>query len=130
LRVAHFSQCVRVSRIAKDQPYALQLSAFPPDRQFGQGADQACAIVFVNDPEQPPCVDNQTLRQLFGLTDAECRVAIALCTGETLAEIAQSLGVRESTIKTHLLKVFEKTNTHRRVHLVKLLLALSSHNKV
>ena len=43
----------------------------------------------------------------------------------TRLEIAKVLGIAPSTVKTHLLRVFEKTGRHRQVDLVKLAAPLS-----
>jgi DNA-binding CsgD family transcriptional regulator len=38
-------------------------------------------------------------------------------------DIAAALGISESTVRTHLKRLFEKTSTHRQVDLVKLIAA-------
>jgi DNA-binding CsgD family transcriptional regulator len=40
--------------------------------------------------------------------------------GQTQTDIAQLLGIAPSTVKTHLLKVFQKTGTARQADLVRL----------
>jgi DNA-binding CsgD family transcriptional regulator len=35
-------------------------------------------------------------------------------------EVAPVLGISETTVKTHLQRVFEKTGTNRQAHLIKL----------
>jgi DNA-binding CsgD family transcriptional regulator len=41
-------------------------------------------------------------------------------------DIAAALGISESTVRTHLKRLFEKTSTHRQVDLVKLVAAHAS----
>ncbi|CAH1665871.1 DNA-binding transcriptional regulator, CsgD family [Hyphomicrobiales bacterium] len=69
-------------------------------------------------PDLPDCV-----RQMFSLTDAETKYAIALVRGLSLAEEAEAQGVRVSTARTHLAHIFQKTNTHQQSQLVALLSA-------
>jgi DNA-binding CsgD family transcriptional regulator len=71
-------------------------------------------------------LDFETLERLYGMTAAECRVAAAVCAGETLCAVGERLGVSENTVKTQLQNVYQKTGTHRQAQLVKVLLSLSS----
>ena len=61
------------------------------------------------------------LREAFGLTDAELRVARALSGGGTAVETARQLGIRETTIRTHLRRLYAKTGTSGLGELVALL---------
>ena len=63
------------------------------------------------------------LQALFGLTPAEARVACATLDGCGLSAVAQRLGIRVTTARTHLQHVFEKTGTTRQSKLVRLLLS-------
>ncbi len=56
---------------------------------------------------------------LYDLTPAETRVFELLADGMTQAAIAAQLGIAPSTVKTHLLKVFEKTGINRQAELVR-----------
>ncbi|CAH1656265.1 Helix-turn-helix transcriptional regulator [Hyphomicrobiales bacterium] len=60
-------------------------------------------------------------RQLFDLTDTEARFASALASGASLAEAAEAQRVRISTARTHLARIFQKTQTHQQSQLVSLL---------
>lgn len=60
-------------------------------------------------------------RQLFDLTDTEARFASALASGMSLTEAAQAQGVRISTARTHLARIFQKTDTRQQSQLVSLL---------
>lgn len=57
---------------------------------------------------------------LYGLTDAERRVFEKIADGLTVQEAATKLDVAVSTIRTHLLRVFEKTGAARQAELVAL----------
>ncbi|MFN3815140.1 helix-turn-helix transcriptional regulator [Brevundimonas sp.] len=68
-----------------------------------------------------PSTDRPALAAaLFGLTAAEQRVCDGIGRGETVVATAAALGVGESTVRTHLLRVFEKTGTGRQAELAAL----------
>lgn len=58
------------------------------------------------------------LRQAYGLTPAEARLAEALLQGLTLREAAQQLRLSYETARTRLKVVFGKTGTHRQSELL------------
>jgi DNA-binding CsgD family transcriptional regulator len=64
------------------------------------------------------------MRQLFDLTLAETRIAMALCQGDTPTDIAQRQGVSVNTVRTHLRAIFAKTGTTRQTDLLRLLSSL------
>jgi DNA-binding CsgD family transcriptional regulator/PAS domain-containing protein len=90
------------------------------------GADSAGAIVSVADPERVAVPDEGTLRSLFGLTPAEAVLTRLVAQGVTLEEAAARLGLRLETLRTRLKTIFEKTDTHRQVDLVRLVLLTAS----
>lgn len=59
------------------------------------------------------------LREVFGLTMAEARLAIALCGGKSLGEIAGEQQVAMSTLRFHLSALLAKTETRRQSELVR-----------
>jgi DNA-binding CsgD family transcriptional regulator len=56
----------------------------------------------------------------YGLTPAEATVLELVAGGLRVSEIAEVLGVRVCTVRTHLSRVFSKTDTHRQLDLVRL----------
>src|SRR5581483_1636881 len=73
-------------------------------------SDAACAA-FVIDPLRRETVGAQQLMDAYGLTKAEARLALRASSGRTMAEAGLSLGLSPNTVKTHLRRVFAKTNT-------------------
>lgn len=59
--------------------------------------------------------------ELFGLTSGEARVVAQLVSGRGLGKAAARLDIAESTVRSHLTRIMEKTGTHRQAELVKLL---------
>lgn len=64
------------------------------------------------------------LREVFGLTMAEARLAIGLCDGKSLGEIAGEQQVAMSTLRFHLSALLAKTETRRQSDLVRRLCRL------
>jgi DNA-binding CsgD family transcriptional regulator len=81
-------------------------------------------LVLIGDPRQTVLPSRETVARLFGLTEAETDLALAMAGGGALAEIAADRGVRLSTVRTQLLAVLEKTGLHRQSELVRLLTTL------
>jgi DNA-binding CsgD family transcriptional regulator/PAS domain-containing protein len=65
--------------------------------------------------------DPAVLRQLFGLTPVESRVASIISTGVSPEEAAEEIGIAFETARNHLKAVFAKTSTHRQSELANLL---------
>jgi DNA-binding CsgD family transcriptional regulator len=62
----------------------------------------------------------EAFAELYGLTAAECRVLQLVAEGHTPQEAADRLALSLATVKTHLQRVFAKTNTGRQADLVRL----------
>ena len=88
-------------------------------------APSAVAAIFVAPAVASPPAPSEALAALFDLTRAEARVFAMIAEGKTQAEIARTLGVETSTVKTHLLHIFTKTGTHRQADLVRLAASLA-----
>jgi DNA-binding CsgD family transcriptional regulator len=84
----------------------------------------AAVAMFVSSSLGAPSEAGSMIAALFDLSRAEARVFDCIASGDTVTHAAGSLGVSESTVRTHLLRIFEKTGVHRQVDLVKLASAL------
>ncbi|UZE47886.1 helix-turn-helix transcriptional regulator [Rhodopseudomonas sp. P2A-2r] len=78
------------------------------------------AAVFIQDPSDAAPPLTQAFATLYGLSAAEERVLEKIVRGQTPQEAADDLGIGFATVKTHLLKIFVKTNTGRQLELVHL----------
>lgn len=109
-----------VARAASARPLSLMI--WPTrERDADQGLDAPAAVVFLGDPDRAADVDEGRLKQLYGLTTAEARVASLLARGHRLDEIADMLGVAYETTRKHLKKVLSKIQTDRQAELVRTL---------
>lgn len=84
-------------------------------------ARQRHVIVLLIDPVYARLPDPALLRRQFDLTRAEAALAGEILRGDGLSACAARLGIKPSTARTHLRRVFEKTGTHRQAELVRLL---------
>jgi DNA-binding CsgD family transcriptional regulator/PAS domain-containing protein len=91
----------------------------------GVGGDAAAALFMRPATFDPPSIP-EALVQAFDLTPAELRVALATLKHDKVADVADTLGVAETTVKTHLSRVFAKTDTKRQADIVKLVAAFAS----
>ncbi len=87
---------------------------------------RAVAALFIADAGAPAPMPAQALALLYELTPAEVRVFELITHGHTPTEIATLLGLSASTVKTHLLRVFDKTGCRRQAELVRLAAALAA----
>ncbi len=81
--------------------------------------ERPAVLVFMRDPETPLAVER--LRELFGLTHTEARVAAALGQGQSIESIATAMGIGLATVRTHVKRILAKTATHRQAQAVALL---------
>jgi DNA-binding CsgD family transcriptional regulator len=86
----------------------------------------ACAAVFVSMTTSASPPPEAVLTTLFDLTPAEVRVVLQIAGGSSTSRSAASLGISENTLKTHLGRIFAKTNTARQADLIKLVLAIGT----
>lgn len=81
------------------------------------------AAVFLSEPFRPEQIDARRLQRLYELTPAEARLASLLAQGFRLEDLAAKLGISLNTARTHLKKIFMKTDTDRQVDLVRIILS-------
>ena len=86
----------------------------------------AVAAIFVRRASLDVPSPLETVARLYKLTGSEVRVLHAIVDTGGVPDIAAALGISESTVRTHLKRLFGKTSTHRQVDLVKLVAAHAS----
>ncbi|WGJ15218.1 hypothetical protein QEV83_02645 [Methylocapsa sp. D3K7] len=109
-----------IARRENKTSLVLLVSPLPGARFAGK--DQI-AIVFIDDAERdkctPPNID--LLRSQFQLTHAEAALASLILRGDNLHQAAAKSDVAVSTARTHLSRIFQKTDTHSQSALLRLL---------
>jgi DNA-binding CsgD family transcriptional regulator len=86
---------------------------------------RGAAAVFVASEENHPSSNLQPVAEAFGLSQAETRVLQRVILGDTLSEAALALGVSHNTVRTHLSRIFAKTQTQRQSSLIALVQRLT-----
>lgn len=81
------------------------------------------AVVIVRKAEFDTTAALAILQQFYSLTPMELRVLHAVAEIGSTPAIGRILGISESTVKTHLTSLFNKTGARRQVELIKLLAA-------
>ncbi|MDE4133038.1 alpha/beta fold hydrolase [Phaeobacter sp. QD34_3] len=99
---------------------------FPMVRQIPSDAAGACDVILTALHNTWTEAHDQTLRQMFGLTVAETRVARELLTGATLPEIASVTGRSVDTLRTQLKSIRRKTYTSNQQQLVRIMTGLEA----
>jgi len=94
-------------------------------RQLGLDRD-AVAAIFMAEADAPAAAPAELVAALFDLTSAEARVYEQISQGRSTAQAAERLGIKPSTVKTHLLRLFEKTGTSKQAELVLLATSLAA----
>lgn len=78
------------------------------------------AIVVIQDLEQCSMPPEAHLRNLFGLTSAEAKLAMHVASGEQLELVADEIGIAYQTARNQMQAIFAKTDTHRQAEIVAL----------
>lgn len=124
-KAQHFSQAVVIERPSGRTNLTLNFSAMPPVNDFAVSVHPPKAIVFICDGNASVRICHELLKSAYGLTKAEIHVAEMMLAGHTLEEMSISNNIGINTLKTHLQHIYDKTNTHNRVGLVKMLIGMS-----
>jgi DNA-binding CsgD family transcriptional regulator len=66
------------------------------------------------------------LKLLYGLTQAEARIAVALANGMTITRAAAAYSITRETAKTHLKHTFDKLGVRRQAELVRLIAGVTA----
>jgi DNA-binding CsgD family transcriptional regulator len=100
----------------------LQVQISPIRNSLIHTSQAITAVAFVNDPLRAHRSTPELLRVLFGLTPAECRVALLLGDGHAPRKIASIVGVTDNTVRSQIKSIFSKTGVRRQGELIRLLL--------
>jgi DNA-binding CsgD family transcriptional regulator len=74
--------------------------------------------------DSPP--PQAVVAKLYKLTPTEQRVLLGIVQVGGVPEVAEALGIAESTVRTHLHRLFAKTGTKRQADLVELVASYSN----
>jgi DNA-binding CsgD family transcriptional regulator len=89
-----------------------------PGLECWQGPEQKTALLKLYDQDLGLVVNERALISLYGLTRGEAALAAKLVQGKSIEEAATDLFISTHTARTHLKRIFMKTDTHRQPELV------------
>jgi DNA-binding CsgD family transcriptional regulator/PAS domain-containing protein len=116
----------KVSRPHGLPPYLLLVTPCSEWQARAFAPHVPACVVLIRDPSHRAPDAAARLRQSFGLTGQESKVAILIAEGLGLARVADEMGLRTLTVRNHLQRVFFKTGTGRQAELARLVGALAS----
>jgi DNA-binding CsgD family transcriptional regulator len=105
------------------RPLQVLATRFTWDEHEGVGAARFGRAMFIGDPRRRSGDPAGILKELFGLTPSEARLALLLVADCSVEEAAELLGITMSTARGVLKSIFTKTGTNRQASLVRLLLS-------
>jgi DNA-binding CsgD family transcriptional regulator/PAS domain-containing protein len=100
-------------------PLIVRIKALSPSSIDESGRSSAAVLVLVQ-----PIDSLDAIRHLSGyyrMTPAEARLAALILKGRSLLAAASELRISKNTARTHMKRIYLKTETHRQVDLVRLL---------
>lgn len=83
----------------------------------------ACCAVFISDLDSAQASRSRAFARSYGLTPAESRLLDSILSGLGLAQAAEQIGVSLATARTHLQRIFDKTETSRQGELIHLVMS-------
>ncbi len=87
------------------------------------GPGEPVVGLFVTDPEHRSEATAEAVAQLYRLSPAETRLAVALSKGMRIEEIAETFGISRNTVSYTMKNLFRKTETDRQADLISLFIA-------
>jgi hypothetical protein len=99
--------CMLVARDAGHLPYVVQVAPIGAEVAT---SDRPMAMVLITGLDEN-CASERELTQLYGLSPAESRLAVALARGKKLANIASEIGVQITTLRTQLSATSENSTS-------------------
>ncbi|HEY3973264.1 MAG TPA: helix-turn-helix transcriptional regulator [Candidatus Sulfotelmatobacter sp.] len=103
----------------KKARHALIVRVVPgPGLDCWPHAESRPALLKLYDQDLGLVVDERALISLYGLTKGEAVLAARLAQGKSIEEAADELFISAHTARTHLKRIFMKTDTHRQTELV------------
>lgn len=112
------------TRGASGQTFMIHVLPLRSRESRGAIALPATAALFVAPALGPISLPTESIAMLYGLTPAELRIFQLVAEGNTSTAIARQLGLNPATVKSHLLRLFQKTGRRRQADLVRLATSL------
>lgn len=125
LEQGHFLEGCRVVRTEGKRHYSIQCAAVSAASAWTAEDEAVRYVVFIIDPSVLQLPSVARLVELFGLTQAQARVAREFSIGGSYKEVARRLGISVETVRSHIKDIYPKTRVKRQADLVRLILSLA-----
>jgi DNA-binding CsgD family transcriptional regulator len=122
----HFQQGYQVLRDG-ERRYVVQCSEISASGGWQAQGVAVSYVAFIHDPAALQLPEAPLLVEMFGLTQAQARVALILAGGTSYKEAAAQLHMSEETIRSHVKEIYPKTRVNKQADLVRLILSLGQH---
>jgi PAS domain-containing protein/DNA-binding CsgD family transcriptional regulator len=109
--------------IARDFGLPSYVVRVAPVRNRSAGYDLPVAMIVVSAPKEN-LISERELADLYGLSPAESRLAVALARGKRMNQLPSELGVQITTLRTQLSSVLRKCEVERQIDLVRLIASI------
>jgi DNA-binding CsgD family transcriptional regulator len=113
---------IAVPLIARDgERYVAHVLPLSSGARRGVGINYAAhAVLFVQKAVLATRSPPEAIAKTYKLTPMEVRVLLAIVEIGGAPQVAETLGIGEGTVKTHLKRLYQKTGARRQADLVKL----------
>jgi PAS domain-containing protein/DNA-binding CsgD family transcriptional regulator len=108
-----------ISRASGRNPFQVMIIPVTPEANERLGAPSATALVCIRNPEKRAEINQELLKELYGLSPAEARLCCAIFDSGSLTKATESLGVSRNTGKSQLASVFQKVGVNSQSSLVR-----------
>ena len=119
---------IAVPLIARDgERYVAHVLPLSSGARRGVGINYAAhAVLFVQKAVLATRSPPEAIAKTYKLTPMEVRVLLAIVEIGGAPQVAETLGIGEGTVKTHLKRLYEKTGARRQADLVKIFAGYAS----
>jgi len=119
---------VAVPLVARDgERYVAHVLPLSSGARRGAGVSYAAAaVLFVQKAALATHSPPEVIAKTYRLTAMELRVLLAIVEIGGAPQVAETLGIGEGTVKTHLKRLYEKTGARRQADLVKIFAGYAS----
>lgn len=120
-RVMNLCMPLPASNPARTHLLLQRLSAQSETKKPTLPATGVIVLATLFDLARDCTIDARALSEVFGFTQAEGRVACLVVQGLSAADMASRLGVKQTTVRTHVRQVLAKLGVHRKANAIRVL---------
>jgi DNA-binding CsgD family transcriptional regulator len=118
------AESVVVSQKTGYPPVLLHIVPLRHPAVDATGHPTSLAVVFVAPVAHSTALEG--VMRFYGMTPAEIRLAAMIIGGQPLRQVARELHITCNTARTHMKRIYAKTETHSQAALLRLLMAAST----